>query len=58
VVQVPIGFITDHMEILYDIDIVHKKYASAKGLNHFRVTCPNTDPLLIETLKRILSRAL
>ena len=58
VVQVPIGFVTDHMETLYDIDIVHKKYAAAKGLGHSRVACLNTDPLFIETLKRILSHAL
>ena len=58
VVQVPIGFVTDHMETLYDIDIVHKKYAAATGLSHHRVTCLNTDPLFIETLKRILSRSL
>jgi ferrochelatase len=58
VVQVPIGFVTDHMETLYDIDIVHKTYAAAKGLSHRRVACLNTDPLFIETLKRILSRAL
>ena len=58
VVQVPIGFVTDHMETLYDIDIVHKKYAAAKGLSHVRVTCLNTDPLFIETLKQILSRSL
>jgi protoporphyrin/coproporphyrin ferrochelatase len=58
VVQVPIGFVTDHMETLYDIDIVHKTYAAAKGLSHRRVACLNTDPLFIETLKRIASRAL
>ena len=58
VVQVPIGFVTDHMETLYDIDVVHKKYAATKGLSHYRVTCLNTDPLFIEALKRILSRSL
>ena len=58
VVQVPIGFVTDHLETLYDIDIVHKEYAAAKGLNHCRVTCLNADPLFIETLKRILSHSL
>ncbi len=58
VVQVPIGFVTDHMETLYDIDIVHKRYAEAKGLSHRRVTCLNTDPMFVQTLKQILSRAL
>ncbi|MCG6536171.1 MAG: ferrochelatase [Syntrophales bacterium LBB04] len=57
VVQVPIGFVTDHMETLYDIDIVHKKYAEAKGLIHRRISSLNTDPLFIEALKRILSRS-
>jgi protoporphyrin/coproporphyrin ferrochelatase len=58
IVQVPIGFVTDHMETLYDIDIVHKKYAAAKGLSHYRVSALNTDPLFVETLKQILSRSL
>jgi protoporphyrin/coproporphyrin ferrochelatase len=58
VVQVPIGFLTDHMETLYDIDIVHKQYATAKGLNHCRVSCLNADPLFIETLRKILARSL
>jgi len=58
VVQVPIGFVTDHMETLYDIDIVHRKYAALKGLSHHRVSALNTDPLFIEMLKRVLSHSL
>ena len=58
VVQVPIGFVTDHVETLYDIDIVHKKYAALKGLSHHRVSTLNTDPLLVEMLRQILSRSL
>jgi protoporphyrin/coproporphyrin ferrochelatase len=29
----PIGFLCDHVEILYDIDIAFKEYAAAKGMN-------------------------
>ncbi len=58
IVQVPIGFVTDHLETLYDIDILHKKYAATKGLDHVRVSCPNADPAFIEALKQILSRSL
>jgi ferrochelatase len=29
----PIGFLCDHVEILYDIDIAFKQYAAAKGMN-------------------------
>jgi hypothetical protein len=32
VVQVPVGFTADHLETLYDIDVVHKRYASIRGL--------------------------
>ncbi len=55
VVQVPIGFVTEHLETLYDIDIVHRKYATEKGLSHYRVSCLNTDPLFIETMRQILA---
>ncbi|HVN23646.1 MAG TPA: ferrochelatase [Syntrophorhabdales bacterium] len=58
VVQVPIGFVTEHVETLYDIDVVHKKYAAAKGLSHRRVACLNTDPPFIEVTKKILLQAL
>ncbi len=54
VVQVPIGFTADHLETLYDIDIVHKKYAETRGLTQHRVSSLNTDPLFIETLKHVL----
>jgi ferrochelatase len=58
VVQVPIGFTADHLETLYDIDIVHKNRAALRGLTHHRVSSLNTDPLFIETLKQVLSHSL
>jgi protoporphyrin/coproporphyrin ferrochelatase len=58
VVQVPVGFVTDHMETLYDIDLVHKQYAEVKGLIHRRIPALNTDPLLIRALEEIISRTL
>ena len=42
----PIGFTCDHMETLYDIDIVHRTHAHKLGLNFERAESLNTSPLL------------
>lgn len=57
-VQVPVGFTADHLETLYDIDIVHKKHAGVRGLTHYRISSLNTDPLFIAALKQILLRSI
>lgn len=46
----PVGFVCDHIEILYDIDIGFKRYAEQKGLALFRTESLNTSPLFIEAL--------
>lgn len=46
----PIGFISDNLEILYDIDIDCRELAGSKGIHLERIAMPNTDPLLIEAL--------
>lgn len=45
-----IGFICDHVEVLYDLDILHRQQAEALGLTWDRLPMPNADPLLIEAL--------
>ncbi len=54
VVLCPIGFMTDHMETLYDLDIVAAALAEKRGLELVRTDVPNDDPLLIEAIVRIL----
>jgi len=54
----PIGFICDHVEVLYDLDILHRKQAEALGLTWDRLPMPNTDPLLIEALASAAGRVL
>ncbi len=46
----PIGFISDNLEILYDIDIDCRERAASVGLHLERIAMPNADPLLIEAL--------
>ncbi|GGG15680.1 ferrochelatase [Paenibacillus abyssi] len=46
----PIGFVSDHLEILYDVDIEAKSVAQQLGLKLERIEMLNTDPLYMETL--------
>ena len=47
---VPIGFISDHMETLYDDDILYRELAQSLGKRFERAASLNDDPLLVETL--------
>jgi protoporphyrin/coproporphyrin ferrochelatase len=46
----PIGFISDHVETLYDNDIEHRARAEELGLAFYRCRCLNEHPGLIKTL--------
>jgi ferrochelatase len=50
VVVCPIGFATDHMETLYDLDIVAREDAESVGLGFARAVVPNDSEALIEAL--------
>jgi ferrochelatase len=45
-----IGFLCDHVEILYDIDIAFRKFAEDRGLKLFRAESLNDSPLLARAL--------
>ncbi|MBA3360645.1 MAG: ferrochelatase [Acidimicrobiia bacterium] len=46
----PIGFISDHVETLYDNDIEHRAHAKALGLDFYRCRCLNHHSGLIDAL--------
>jgi ferrochelatase len=50
----PIGFVSDHVEILYDIDIVFRAYGEAKGVTIFRSDSLNDSPLFIQALANLV----
>jgi ferrochelatase len=56
VLEVPIGFTCDHMETLYDIDIVHRAHAQKLGLVFERAVSLNTSPLFIKALANIVKK--
>ena len=50
------GFVADHLEVLYDLDIEAKSLASALGLAFDRTACVNDDPGVMAALaERILA---
>ncbi len=54
----PFGFLADHVETLYDLDIEARKWTDALGLGFERVPALNTAPGLIEALANVAGRAL
>ena len=50
VLVAPIGFICDHVETLYDIDIELKQLATSKGMQLERIAMLNDSPALVDTL--------
>lgn len=46
----PIGFVCDHVEILYDIDIEAKQLANEHGIQLERIASMNSTPLFIEAV--------
>ncbi len=53
---VPISFVSDHIETLYEIDILYKRMAEGMGMRLERVESLNTSPLFISALKDIVLR--
>lgn len=46
------GFVADHLEVLYDLDIEAKKHAESRGLVFDRIACVNDDPRVMAALAR------
>ena len=49
----PIGFLSDHVEVLYDIDIAFRQFAESQGLRLWRAESLNDSPLLISALAEL-----
>jgi ferrochelatase len=54
----PVGFVSDHLEILWDIDVEAAARARELGLELTRIAMPNADPELVDVLAGIVRRAL
>jgi protoporphyrin/coproporphyrin ferrochelatase len=50
VLVVPVQFLADHLEVLYDLDVAAAEEARAAGLRYRRVGMPNTQPAFVSAL--------
>ncbi len=57
VLQVPIGFVSEHLEILYDIDVEAKEKARSLGMTLERTELPNARASLVRTLAAVVRGA-
>jgi protoporphyrin/coproporphyrin ferrochelatase len=55
VVIAPIGFVCDHVEVLYDIDISFKQFAEEQGIRLWRPESLNASPTFISALADLVS---
>ena len=51
------GFVADHLEVLYDLDIEAKAHAAQHGLGFDRTACVNDDPEVMRALARRVATA-
>ena len=54
VVVCPAGFISDHLEVLYDLDVEASARARELGIAFARTASPNADPRLLGALARVV----
>jgi ferrochelatase len=54
----PVGFVSDHLEIRWDIDVEAVERARELGMRLSRIEMPNADPALVEVLAGIVRREL
>jgi len=57
VVVCPIGFVADHLEVLYDIDVEAARCAEAVGLDFTRTDSLNDDPRFLRVLAEVVLAA-
>ena len=58
VVVQPVGFVSDHLEVLYDIDIEAREAAESRGMAFARTGMPNDHPDFVAALADVVERAL
>lgn len=57
VVVCPVGFVADHLEVLYDVDVEARAVAQSEGLAFCRTDSLNDDPRFCEILADVVRRA-
>jgi protoporphyrin/coproporphyrin ferrochelatase len=58
VLACPVGFVADHLEIRWDLDIEAADQARELGLGFARIEMPNAEPAFVDVLAGLVRRAL
>jgi ferrochelatase len=58
VIVVPIGFISDHLEVLFDLDIEAQNRAHELNMNMIRVATVGTDPVFVAMIRELIEERL
>jgi ferrochelatase len=58
VVLQAVGFVADHLETLYDLDVEARRAAESRGLAYARAAMPNDDPAFVQVLARLVEARL
>jgi protoporphyrin/coproporphyrin ferrochelatase len=58
VIVVPIGFISDHLEVLFDLDVEAQDRARELGMNMIRVATVGTDPVFVAMIRELIEERL
>lgn len=56
VVLSPIGFVSDHMEVIYDLDVEAADVCRESGIQMVRAETPNDDPMFVEMMADLVRR--
>ena len=54
VVVAPIGFVSDHMEVVYDLDVEAQQVAKELGLNMVRAATAGTHPSFVKMIRELI----
>jgi ferrochelatase len=57
VLVAPVGFVCDHLEILWDLDVEARDKANELGLELARIASPNADPAFVAALAALVEKA-
>jgi protoporphyrin/coproporphyrin ferrochelatase len=57
VVVAPIGFVCDHVEVLYDLDVEANKTATQAGMKLHRASCPNDHITFIQMIADVVAKS-
>jgi ferrochelatase len=55
---IPIGFVSDHMEVIYDLDVVAKEKSQKLGIPFYRSSTPGGDPDYLRMIVEMVNEKL